>query len=88
MPEITVSVSYETVDTPAEMADQLQTAIERGWYGTITAIRHDGVDKWVLVLNIPTNPAPVTVTFGDVLLWDGTAYQSLDQDTFNERYGS
>jgi len=88
MPEITVSVVYETIDSPTEMATQLAAALPRGWHGTITALRQDSTDFWALVLTTPANIAPVNVGIGDVLLWDGTTYQSMSAADFAERYGS
>lgn len=91
MPEITVTVAYQKLDTPAEMAEALAEALTRGYYGTITGMKDDQVEppleRWALVLNTPTNIPPVTVRMGDVLLWDGAQYQGLDEAAFNERYG-
>jgi hypothetical protein len=87
MPELYVTVPYETVATPADMVTALTEALGHGWHGTITALRQGDTDMWALVMTTPVNNSPVTVTLGDVLLWDGTTYQCLDQATFTARYG-
>lgn len=83
---VTVTVSYVTLDDPAALGTALEQALTRGYHGTITALRNAEVDMWALVLNTPSNISPVTCSVGDVLLWDGVAYQSLDADTFAQRY--
>lgn len=92
MPEniVTVTVTYTTLESPADMVEALEQALPRGWYGTITGLQPDGEAPamWALVLNTPTNTGSVTCRLGDVLLWDGAVYQSFDQATFADRFQS
>lgn len=86
MPELQVTVSYNTLTTPTDMAEALAEALPHGWHGSITALQDETGPRWALVLNNPTNVNPVTCRLSDVLLWDGSIYQALDAATFAARY--
>lgn len=88
MPEatVTVTVTYTTVDSPADMTTALEQALTRGYLGTITAMADEAATRWVLVLNTPSNTSPVQVRLDDVLMWDGAAYQALSAADFAARY--
>lgn len=86
MPELQVTVTYATLDEPADMAAALAEALTRGWHGTITALKDEVAERWALVISTPANANPVSCRLGDILLWDGNGYQALDADTFAARY--
>ena len=85
---IPTTATYYPLSDPAELATALAAAIDFGYRGTIVAHEDPLTTQtvWSLELNGPGNPFPVTVTVGDVIVWDGTVVYAMTAEVFTTKY--
>lgn len=90
MPTATVKpneITYLPLSRPEDWGRALAFAMQQGYRGKFEGGKDaSGNEGVVFECNGPGNPVPVTGTTTDVLVWDGTRFESMTYDAFSAKH--
>jgi hypothetical protein len=89
MPSATVKakeIEYFPLNKPEDWGKALAFAVGEGYRGSFEAYQDVAGEVWHIELNGPGNPAPVTATLTDVLVWDGYHFESMTHEMFSAKH--